>query len=151
MCNMLLACTSRGCGATTSCCAAWAGCATSTAIGARAFFFLFSLHASASLASQTRRRRCPALSHTLTRCPGRYEGGIREAKRHGTGVMLYADGSVFGGKWRDDLKYDGVFIDGNNNWTCGEWDGFVALQALAKIKMSRAKCLYTGNIRQGQR
>ena len=81
----------------------------------------------------------------------RYEGGIREAKRHGTGVMLYADGCVFGGKWRDDLKYDGVFVDGSNNWTCGEWDGFVALQALAKIKMTRAKCLYTGNIRQGQR
>jgi hypothetical protein len=96
----------------------------------------------------------PPLPRTLTHThavTGRYEGGIREAKRHGTGVMLYADGSVFGGKWRDDLKYDGVFIDGNNNWTCGEWDGFVALQALAKIKMSRAKCLYTGNIRQGQR
>jgi hypothetical protein len=30
----------------------------------------------------------------------RYEGSIREAKRHGTGVMLYADGCVFGGKWQ---------------------------------------------------
>ena len=140
MCNMLLACTSRGCGATTSCCAAWAGCATSTAIGAGSLPRFFALtHSRAFLHSRT---------HVV---PGRYEGGIREAKRHGTGVMLYADGCVFGGKWRDDLKYDGVFIDGNNNWTCGEWDGFVALQALAKIKMSRAKCLYTGNIRQGQR
>ncbi len=36
------------------------------------------------------------------------------------GVMLYADGSVFGGKWQSDLKADGVFIDGSNNWTCGK-------------------------------
>ena len=35
------------------------------------------------------------------------------------GVMLYTDGSVFGGKWQGDLKADGVFIDGSNNWTCG--------------------------------
>jgi hypothetical protein len=65
--------------------------------------------------------------------------------------MLYADGSVFGGIWRDDMKADGVFIDVGNNWICGEWDGFVAVKALARIKMSRAKCLYTGNIQQGQR
>lgn len=65
--------------------------------------------------------------------------------------MLYANGCVFGGKWQDDLKADGVFIDGSNNWTCGTWDGFVALQAVARIKIDRSKCSYSGSIRQGQR
>ena len=81
----------------------------------------------------------------------RYEGSIRDAKRHGMGVMLYADGCVFGGKWDNDLKSDGVFIDVNNNWTCGQWDGFVALQAVARLKLLREKCVYSGEIRQGQR
>jgi hypothetical protein len=57
----------------------------------------------------------------------RYEGSIREAKRHGLGVMLYADGCVFGGIWQGDLKADGVFIDGSNNWTCGTPRLFPAL------------------------
>ncbi len=81
----------------------------------------------------------------------RYEGSIRDAKRHGLGVMLYADGSVFGGKWEGDLKADGVFIDGSNNWTCGLWDGFVAVQALSRTRVARDKCVYSGEIRQAQR
>ena len=72
----------------------------------------------------------------------RYEVSIREAKRHGLGVMLYADGCVFGGQWEGDLKADGVFIDGSGNWTCGKWDGFVALQAVARVRLAREKCLY---------
>ena len=89
-----------------------------------------------------------ALKHDVCR---RYEGGIREAKRHGMGVMLYADGCVFGGLWEGDLKADGVFIDGSGNWTCGKWDGFVALQAVARVRVVRERCLYSGDIRQGQR
>jgi hypothetical protein len=92
--------------------------------------------------------RSSALKHDVCR---RYEGGIREAKRHGMGVMLYADGCVFGGLWEGDLKADGVFIDGSGNWTCGTWDGFVALQAVARVRVVRERCLYSGDIRQGQR
>ena len=33
----------------------------------------------------------------------------------------------------------------------GTWDGFVALQAVTRMKIARGKCVYSGEIRQGQR
>jgi hypothetical protein len=65
--------------------------------------------------------------------------------------MIYANGSVFGGKWQGDLKSDGVLIDVSNNWTCGTWDGLVPLKAVTKMKIAREKCLYFGEVCQGQR
>ncbi len=38
-----------------------------------------------------------------------------------------------------------------NLFSSGTWDGFIALQGVARLKIARDKCLYSGEIRQGQR
>ena len=76
-------------------------------------------------------------------CVRRGVEGVFEHSSFRTGTHFFSS--------QDDLKADGVFIDSSNNWTCGKWDGFVALQAVAKLKMIRGKCVYVGSIQQGQR
>jgi len=36
---------------------------------------------------------------------GQYKGEFRQGKREGQGKMIWADGSVFEGHWKNDERY----------------------------------------------
>jgi len=36
---------------------------------------------------------------------GQYNGEFRQGKREGQGKMIWADGSVFEGQWKNDERY----------------------------------------------
>ena len=52
-----------------------------------------------------------------------------------------------------DVWYGRFAYNSDVTVTClsGTWDGFVALQAVTRMKIAREKCVYSGEIRQGQR
>ena len=56
---------------------------------------------------------CPPDPHLKTRWPdGReYFGGWIDGQRHGQGTLLYANGSMYSGEWRDGKKWSGMHYD----------------------------------------
>ena len=52
----------------------------------------------------------------------KYEGEIKDGKRHGRGVMKYANRSEYDGQWKDGKRHGrGVFEYANGGRTDGEW------------------------------
>jgi hypothetical protein len=43
-----------------------------------------------------------------------YKGNFRQGKRDGPGKMIWADGSVFDGIWKDDMRHCGLMIMDHN-------------------------------------
>jgi hypothetical protein len=44
-----------------------------------------------------------------------YEGNFKAGKREGFGIMTWADGSLYKGVWKNDMRHDGEMIMSNGN------------------------------------
>ena len=79
-----------------------------------------------------------------------YKGELYNSKPHGQGVMLYKNGDIKDGKWKDGQLIEGLYRKGNLLYKGDFEDELLNGKGLVYEAYGNNRLLYTGNLKQGK-